>query len=107
MRLSISLLLTSSSIVDASWVKLPGHRDLLGRRPFAPARETGRFTADGSNGRTPKPTQALGFLSASDAALELLREKRDGENSNSWEDVTTCGWTAGVSCEYHFVIVPR
>lgn len=99
MRHSIPFLAATSSLVDASWVKLPGHRNLVGRGSFPPPRETGPLIADGSNGWTPKPTQAPGSVSESDAVLELLRVKRAAKSSYSWEDDTTCGWTSGASCK--------
>ena len=93
----ILLLMVSSSLTEASWVKLPGYRDLVGRGSFPPPRETGQLTQDDTKGWTPKPTPAPGSLSESNAVLELLREKR-AATSYSWEDDTTCGWTAGVAC---------
>ncbi|KAH8908576.1 hypothetical protein BR93DRAFT_490804 [Coniochaeta sp. PMI_546] len=99
MRPSIALLIASSGLANASWVNLPGHRNLVGRGSFPPPRETGRVACDGTKGWTPKPTPAPGSVSESDAVLELLKEKRAAKSSNTWEDDITCGWTSGVSCK--------
>lgn len=93
----ILLIIASSGLAGAGWVKLPGYRDLVGRGSFPPPRETGRVNLDDSKGWTPKPTPAPGSISELDAVLELLRDRR-AVTSNTWEDDTTCGWTAGVSC---------
>ncbi|KAB5545521.1 hypothetical protein GE09DRAFT_211367 [Coniochaeta sp. 2T2.1] len=94
MRLSIPILVAASGFVEASWIKLPGYRNLVGRGSFPPPRQTAPVKIYGVKGWTPKPTPAPGSVSESDAVLELLRAKRQ-ETSYSWEDDTTCGWTSG------------
>ncbi|KAB5531350.1 hypothetical protein GE09DRAFT_383391 [Coniochaeta sp. 2T2.1] len=94
MRLSIPILVATSGLAEASWIKLPGYRNLVGRGSFPPPRQTAPVDIDGVKGWTPKPTPAPGSISESDTVLELLRAKRQ-ETSYIWEDDTTCGWTSG------------
>lgn len=100
MRSSILILTaTSSCLVDAGWVKLPGHRELAGRGGTFTARETRAVAAavDEIRGWTTKPTPPPGSVSESDDILELLLREKRATSSNTWLDGTTCGWTAGVS----------
>lgn len=101
MRPSIALLAASGCLVDATWLRWTGDRDLVGRGS-QPPRETGAAAVDMADGWTPKPTPAPGSISGADAALELLQQRR--ATTNTWLDETTCGWFSGTSCKITLLV---
>lgn len=107
MRSSTILLSAASScLVQARWMRWTDNREAVGHI----AQPTQASGVDESNGWTPKPTQAPGSLSASEAVLELLKRASSSSSSsssaNTWENNQSCGWYAGISCKSPLLVHP-
>ncbi|KAK3328139.1 hypothetical protein B0T19DRAFT_183690 [Cercophora scortea] len=99
MRSSALLLVASSCLASARWVKWTGGQDQSGTTAWRP-KETGPSKVDHGVGFTPKPTQAPGSTSDAKAVLDLLK-RQDGarrrQDTGTWLNSETCGYYSGTS----------
>ncbi|KAK3685276.1 hypothetical protein B0T22DRAFT_213844 [Podospora appendiculata] len=99
MRSSALLLVASSCLASARWVKWTSGQDQFGTTAWQP-KETRPSKVDPATGFTPKPTQAPGSTSDAKAVLDLLRRKdgaRKRQDTGTWLNLETCGYYSGTS----------